>query len=374
MELKLTPEQLLPLLEPFHQFYNNFEDITDYYLSKKLERLTTCNYPNIINNLYNDTTISPVDMSFEIVELGGGEFSNHTTQIASFPIESQIGRSMTLGLKETNTGKYIGFIRLASPVSSIKPRNDYFGKSLPLSIVNPHFVNGQTIVPVQPFGFNYLGGKLTALTCISNEVRTMWNNKYGTELLVFETTSLYGSTKTVSMYDGLEPYVKFRGLTESENYLFPTESVYYPIRDLCREHYPYDGDDFGMCVKRKGASPKMREFTKILSIIKEHLKSWDKDELERFNILLKTKCKSRQQKRFYMSNFGYTNVKEHLLNGTPLERKDSHKYDFNNIVEWWRKKATNRWTNLNNDNRLRTELEYFTPENIQQGLNFNLIR
>jgi hypothetical protein len=176
------------------------------------------------------------------------------------------------------------------------------------------------------------------------------------------------------MYDGLEPYMKFRGLTESENYLFPTDSIYYRIRDLCRETYPYEGDDFGMCVKRQGSSPKMREFMKILSIVKEHLKSWDTEELEKFNTLLKTKCKSRQQKRFYMSNFGYTNVKEHILNGTPLERKDGHKYDFNNMVEWWRKKSINRFNNLNTNKTIKTELEYFTVQNIQEGLNFNMIR
>ena len=374
MELKLNPEELLPLLEPFHDFYNDFDDITDYYLSKKLERLTNVKYPNIVDKLFNDNTMNPMDMSFEIVELKGGDFTNYTTQIASFPIESQIGRSMTFGIKETNTNTFVGFIRLASPVSSIRPRNDFFGQSLPLSKVNPHFVNGQTIVPVQPFGFNYLGGKLVALACVSNELRTMWNNKYGTELLVFETTSLYGSTKSVSMYDGMEPYLKFRGLTESENYLFPTESVYNPIRNLCREHYRYEGDDFGLCVKRKGASPKMREFTKILQIVKSHLKEWDTDQLKRFDTLLKTKCKSRQQKRFYMANFGFTNVKEHILNGTPLDRKDGQKYDFNNMDEWWKKKSTKRWENLNNDDRLKTELEYFTTDKIEQGLDFKMIR
>jgi len=38
------------------------------------------------------------------------------------------------------------------------------------------------------------------------------------------------------------------------------------------------------------------------------------------------------------------------------------KYELNNIIEWWKKKATNRYNNCKNDNRLRRELEIWSPE------------
>ena len=35
--------------------------------------------------------------------------------------------------------------------------------------------------------------------------------------------------------------------------------------------------------------------------------------------------------------------------------------DLNNIIEWWKKKATNRYNNLKLDNRMRKELEIWSP-------------
>jgi len=75
---------------------------------------------------------------------------------------------------------------------------------------------GFVIVPAQPFGFNYLGGKLLAGICTSHEVREIVNKKYGMNLCLFETTSLYGSSKTVSQYDGMKPYIRYKGLTDSD--------------------------------------------------------------------------------------------------------------------------------------------------------------
>ena len=64
---------------------------------------------------------------------------------------------------------------------------------------------GFVIVPTQPFGFNYLGGKLLAALCCSHEVREKLNKKYDMNLVMFETTSLYGNSKSASQYDGMKP-------------------------------------------------------------------------------------------------------------------------------------------------------------------------
>ena len=37
------------------------------------------------------------------------------------------------------------------------------------------------------------------------------------------------------------------------------------------------------------------------------------------------------------------------------------KHNLNNIIEWWKNKATNRYNNLKNENRLRKELEIWSP-------------
>jgi Domain of unknown function (DUF4338) len=364
--------ELLNKLSDFTSFYD-YTDITGYYLKKKKERLTQFSLHQIEDKLFNDPSVNPLEMSLEIQEIDGKLFNQIVTPIATFPIESQIGRKLVLGVKETNTDRWVGFIRLASPVSSIRPRNEYFGMSLPLNIVNQHFVNGQTIVPVQPFGFNYLGGKLLSMISTSNEVREMFNKKYNTDLLMFETTSLYGSSKSVSMYDGLEPYIKFRGLTESVNYLFPTDDVYFPLRDLCRQYYGIETEG-GMLVRKKGSSPKSREFNRMISIVKDHLHGYDENVYSEFVSFMNQRTKTLQQKRFYTSTYGFTNVKEHLMDGQELVRPNPNKYDLDNIINHWKQKSYNRWTKLNHEGKIKTDLEIYSDDNLTNGVEFKIIR
>ena len=106
---------------------------------------------------------------------------------------------------------------MESPTINCKPRNDWLGRPPELKRFNRHSIMGFIIVPTQPFGFNYLGGKLLALLCCSHEAnREQLNSKYGSDICLFETTSLYGTTKSSSQYDGLKPYMRYKGLTMSD--------------------------------------------------------------------------------------------------------------------------------------------------------------
>ena len=373
MEIKIDEEQIMDMVERLETFYTSLNNITDYYLHKKYERLEQREYTSIEDKIFNDYTMDPMDMDITLEVIDEKTFSNYTTQIATFPIESQIGRRMTFGLKENVTGTYLGFIRIASPVSSIKPRNEFFDDSLRLDVVNKHFYNGQTIVPVQPFGYNYNGGKLTALTCVCNEVREMFNQKYNTNICVFETTSLYGSDKQVSMYDGLKPYIKFKGLTESKNNLTPTDELYYSLRDICREHYGVE-EWMGRLVNPKGSSPKTREYNKVLSIIKIHLDHYNSERGKEFKDTMKKYSTTKQQKRYYMSTFGFTNVIDYIRHGVDLERPDGEKYDFDTLVSKWKEKSHRRWKKLQEENRTQQELQIYSRPLIEGGLTFQTIR
>ena len=66
-----------------------------------------------------------------------------------------------------------------------------------------------------------------------------------------------------------------------------------------------------------------------------------------------------EQKRAYMSDYGFDNVKEYMnMETNELRKKDNYdRYSFDGVVDWWRKKAVNRFENLKADGRLRTELE-----------------
>ena len=300
IEIKLTEEETYEIKDKFINFYKDLETIQDYFLERKREKIVGINHDKFVQNLFTDYSIEPKNMNFEIEVMEGVDFNPTTQIIISLPMESQIGRQIMLGLKETNTNKYVGFVRIASPVLSIKPRNDFFGETLRATSVNKHMVNGAIIVPVQPFGYNYLGGKLLALVACSHDVRRMVKEKYGekTEPCYFETTSLYGDIKGMSQYDGLEPFIRYQSMTESDLFLFPNEEVYNPIRRRMRELYGREEWN-GNTVDPKGSGPKMREFNKCISIVKNHLKYYNEDEYKQFLTFTKENMKSKTKKRYY---------------------------------------------------------------------------
>ena len=122
---------------------------------------------------------------------------------------SNIGRNLFYVLTDEVTGKYLGVICISSDFLDLTPRDNAIGWSRDVK-TQQHMINhtaiGSTIVPLQPLGFNYMGGKLLALMCLSDTVQKDWKRQYGDVLAGVTTTSLYGKTKAggLSQYDGLE--------------------------------------------------------------------------------------------------------------------------------------------------------------------------
>lgn len=367
-ELKLSEEETYEIMDRFMGFYRNLDTIQDYFLERKKEKIEGINQDDYTDVMFNDLSIEPKDMDFEIEVIPGKTFNPSTQIITSLPLESQIGRQITMGIREKNSGKYVGFIRMASPVLSIKPRNDYFGEKVKPKQVNRSMINGAIIVPVQPFGYNCLGGKLLALISCSHEVRNMLKEKYGEkiETCFFETTSLYGDLKGVSQYDGLKPFIRYQAMTESDLFLFPTEEIYSPIRNKMRELYGKEEWN-GNTVDPKPSGPKMREFNKAISILKNHLREYDMEKYQEFHNFTKSHMKAKTKKRYYYSNFGFDNVKEHVNSESeiPLEKgQNFHKHNLKYMTQWWKKKAQKRYEKLKKEGRLRSDLEIYTKESI----------
>jgi hypothetical protein len=368
IEIKLSEEETYEIRDKFVNFYKELETIQDYFLERKKEKIVGIDHDKYTQKMFNDYTMSPNDMNFELEVIEGSEFNPATQIITSLPLESQIGRQIMLGIKETNTDTYVGFIRMASPVLSIRPRNDYFGEKVQATTVNRNMINGAIIVPVQPFGYNYLGGKLLALISCSHTVRRMLKEKYGEkiETCFFETTSLYGDLKGVSQYDGMKPFIRYQAMTESDLFLFPTEEVYDPIRRRMRELYGKEEWN-GNTVDPKPSGPKMREFNKAISILKNHLRYYNEEAYKEFHNFTKDSMKAKTKKRYYYSDFGFDNVKEHVNSGgeIPLrEGQNFHKHELDYMFTWWKKKAQKRFEKLQSEGRVRTELEIYTEDRI----------
>lgn len=367
-ELKLSEEETFEIRDRFVNFYTELNTIQDYFLERKKEKITNIDQDKYTELMFNDVDMEPKDMDIELEVIEGKLFNPATQIVTSLPLESQIGRQIMYGVKERNSGKYLGFLRMASPVLTIKPRNEFFGETLQATSVNRHMINGAIIVPVQPFGYNCLGGKLLSLIACSHQVRNNLKEKYGDkiETCFFETTSLYGDIKGVSQYDGLKPFIRYQAMTESDLFLFPTEEVYDPIRRKMRELYGKEEWN-GNTVDPKPSGPKMREFNKAISILKNHLKHYDEEAYKEFNTFTKTSMKAKTKKRYYYSDFGFDNVKEHINSGgeIPLtEGQNFHKHELTYMIEWWKNKAQKRYLKLKEEGRLRTKLEVYTEETI----------
>jgi hypothetical protein len=121
---------------------------------------------------------------------------------------SNIGRNLFYAVVDEVTGNYLGVICISSDFLDLTPRDTAIGWSRDVKtqqgMIN-HTAIGSTIVPLQPLGYNYMGGKLLALLCLADTVQDDWKRQYGDTLVGVTTTSLYGKTKAggLSQYDGL---------------------------------------------------------------------------------------------------------------------------------------------------------------------------
>jgi hypothetical protein len=360
----LNREDALYASNVFVDYFASFGRIDDYLRKVKLERMS--NYPTSLpgmgpqDDMFSDFTMHPNDMEFECREVSNEIFVNYLEIVTSHAVEVSVpGKSIKWVVYEKNTGQIAGFIRLGSPTINSKPRNIFLGKPLDtlsaevMKRFNDSTIMGFIIVPTQPFGFNYLGGKLLAAICCSHLTKDTLDKKYGGPFCMFETTSLYGSTKSSSQYDGMKPFLRHKGETVSDFAPLINDDNYHRLKDW------FENKNGEPLVDPMASSRKLKTQTKMISIIKASLKGVDDDAYAKFVQTYLDAKGLTEQKRAYMSDYGFDNVKEYMnMETDELRKKDNYdRYSFDGVVDWWRKKASNRFENLKADGRLRTELE-----------------
>ena len=219
---------------------------------------------------------------------------------------------------------------------------------------------GFAIVPSQPFGYNFLGGKLLALMCVSHYARETLNEVFEKEIAFFETTSLYGSTTSASQYDGLKPFIRYKGLTDSKFLPLLHNTAFHRLHD---EFTKWNNNQ--PLTENRASSKKMKRQTKMISIIRNSLKDEEyTDELKRFNEIIEMAFNLTQRKRSYSSDYGYGNVREVLLGEQKelIRGQNWDKFYLENIIKWWKKKAGKRYDKLKADGRFRDKVELWTED------------
>ena len=352
--------------DQFIDYFQNFTNLEEYLRHVKKSVVTKSSILDDPKDDFFNQDIHPNDMEFDI-RLVGDRFQNGIPQdyyrnllssVSSHNNEDNIpGRELRLMVYEKNTNKIVGFIRLQSPLINSKPRNQWLGKAPDLTIFNRHAVMGFAIVPSQPFGYNYLGGKLLALICVSHYIREKLNNIFEKDIALFETTSLYGSTTSASQYDGLKPFIRFKGLTESKFPPLLHRESFHKLHNKFKEWN--HGEPL---TENRASSKKLKRQTKMISIIRNSLE--DKIKLQEFNSVIDMAFNLTQKKRFYMSDYGYSNVRE-VIRGEQdklIKGQNWDKFDLNNIISWWKRKAGKRYDKLKKEGRFRTEVELWTED------------
>lgn len=350
----------------FKDYYLKFESIQDY----QYECLKYREFPSSLfgdnDEIFDAFEMNPSEMNFKIHSIDNMSpkegykkyhelFSNLLELTGSNQIERSIpGRKLRWLIEETTTKKIVGMIRMGSPTTYSKPRNDLLGKVVDLKNLNHRMAMGFNIVPTQPFGYNYLGGKLLSLMCCSHEMKRQFDEKYGTDLAFFETTSLYGTSKDSSQYDGLKPYIRYIGLSISDLVPLIQGDLYDHLCDFFKSR-----NNNQHLVPLTASSRKRKMQTKWVAEVKKSLKEVPDERKDFENTILHAKSLT-ERKRTFSCNYGFSNSKEVILGQedtlipNPI---NYHKYELEHLIEYWKNKSQKRFDKLKMEGRVRTKVE-----------------
>ncbi len=182
---------------------------------------------------------------------------------------SNIGRNLNFVVRDKVTKKYLGVICISSDFLDLTPRDKFIGwereKKTQGGMIN-HTAIGSTIVPLQPLGFNYVGGKLLALLCLATPIQELWENLYGDKLVGITTTSLYGKTKAngLSQYDNLD-FWQPMGFTSGSVSFEPMADTRYMIREWLKTNHTRKYFEWYVAKKPSGQPHKRDHKNRSLS-------------------------------------------------------------------------------------------------------------
>jgi hypothetical protein len=259
---------------------------------------------------------------------------------------NNIGRNLNFIVRDKPTKKYLGVICISSDFLDLTPRDNYIGwdrERKTKKMIN-HTAIGSTIVPLQPLGFNYTGGKLLALLCLSDKVQEIWKREYGDTMVGVTTTSLYGS---FSQYQNLK-YWKKRGHSSGSVSYEATKPTISMIRDWLKENHTRKYFEWYGATKPTG-QPYKRDHRN-----RSHTFAYSKLGIPR------EITKSAHSRGIYFSTL-YDNTCEFLKEEITEDKlKKSFDSSIEGLVNVWKNKyASKRIKSLINQSRTNMETLYY---------------
>ena len=259
---------------------------------------------------------------------------------------NNIGRNLNFIVRDKPTKKYLGVICISSDFLDLTPRDNYIGwdrERKTKKMIN-HTAIGSTIVPLQPLGYNYTGGKLLALLCLSDKVQETWKREYGDVMVGVTTTSLYGS---FSQYQNLK-YWKKRGHSAGSVSYEATKPTIQMLRKWIMENHTRKYFEWYSATKPTG-QPYKRDHRN-----RSHTFAYSKLNIP------KELTKSDHSRGIYFSTL-YDNTREFLREEIPEDKLvKSFDSSVSALSELWRERyASKRINSLIDQKRTNMETLYY---------------
>jgi hypothetical protein len=333
--------------------YKKYKEIRRYYANKvdtsRVVKAKIWTPTDIMNKEQTVAEIGALQPRIRYVESKSQDESDwlmlrvfsHTMEFDQNP-----GRFVRFLAYDEITGKYLGAVSLGSDVIAITCRDNWIGwdKETKLKGKLNNSAIGTCIMATQPFGYNFLGGKLVASLLTTKVVAETWERLYNNKLAGLTTTSLYGGH---SMYQRI-PFWKEMGLSKGAISIKPDDDVYEEWHQYIKEH---NADEYDKKIRSKDTShgPVTGIKQQILSIIFRSVG------------ISPSKYKHGFERGVYYAPL-YENTREFLqgkvteANLVPLKKLEK---DTDAVVDWWKPKAIQRYLNLYEQNRIKPEILYY---------------
>jgi hypothetical protein len=258
------------------------------------------------------------------------------------------GRNVKIYIKDRLTKKILGQISLGSDITSLGVRDNFIGWTKEDKFAGGKLNNttiATTIVSTQPFGYNFLGGKLIAAMATAPEIREYWKQKYDNVLIAVGTTSLYGIH---SQYNGI-PHFKTLGESKGKISIKPDDKYYDVWHHWLQQNRPDWYRDQIELASADMSGPVSGVKQKILGQIFKELG-------------IKADAYHHGFKRGVYFASMYENGNDFLCSKIPedklkLRPKFAEGNDY--TIRWWKKHAISRYTKLHEEGRLKPEKLFY---------------
>jgi len=277
--------------------------------------------------------------------------------ISSMEFTPNPGRNVKAFVKDRVSGKLLGVISLGSDVTSLGVRDKFIGWTKDNKFKDGKLNNtaiGTSIVPTQPLGFNFLGGKLIAALTTSPIFRSEWETKYNNTLVAVGTTSLYGAS---SQYNGI-PHFKTLGESAGKVNIKPDNKFYDPWHQWLKEtHSDWYKKNISDERERNGANMGYGTNGPVSGVKQKIIGKIFKE------CGIKNDTYHHGFKRGVYFAPMYENGNQYLCNKIEVKdlvMKPKFAEGDDYTIRWWKDKAIKRYTTLHTENRLKNETLFYS--------------